>query len=101
MKYCDDLSDNVVYILESDEFEDDDELLDDDECDTEYYTLVGQDGNIFNLIRCVQRWMREVGCDSAEVRRFGNEVMSQHSYEDALRLCIEYTEFCNKLRCRR
>ena len=85
------------------DWESDTELLegwvwvDDDDDDSEHYTLVGQDGNIFNLIGCVMRWMREVGCDNAERERFRNEVQAQHSYEDALALCVQYTDLCNEL----
>lgn len=49
---------------------------DEDEDDSEHYTLVGEDGNIFHLIGCVKKWMREVGCDTVERDRFAQEVMS-------------------------
>ena len=107
----DDVFDSDLSWLE--QFEDDDDISDcerdaellegwvwvddDDDDDSEHYTLVGQDGNIFNLIGCVMRWMREVGCDNAERERFRNEVQAQHSYEDALALCVQYTDLCNEL----
>ncbi len=46
--------------------------------------LVGQDGNVFNLIGIIRRAMRREGLDAKAVSDFTEEVMNQKSYTDAL-----------------
>lgn len=71
--------------------------VDDKEDEEEPYSLVGQDGNIFALMSVVSKWMRTEKCDREEINHFIKEVQSKTSYEDALSVCIEYTDMCNKL----
>lgn len=55
--------------------------------------LVGQNGNIFNLIGLASRTLRQNGM-TAEAKEMQNRIMSGdcHSYEEALRIISEYVE---------
>ena len=55
--------------------------------------LVGQNGNIFNLIGLASRTLRQNGM-TAEAKEMQNRIMGGdcHSYEEALGIIIEYVE---------
>ena len=86
--------------LDSDEF-DEGWVWDDEEDDEEYeddpFTLVGVNGNIFAVIGYVARCMRQVHCDRYEIDAFRRQVSHQDSYDEALKICCEQVEECNKL----
>ena len=53
--------------------------------------LMGQDGNIFNLIGIAARTLREHGM-GAEAKEMSGRVMGCHSYYEALAVISEYVE---------
>lgn len=55
--------------------------------------LVGQNGNIFNLIGLASRTLRQNGM-TAEAKEMQNRIMGGacHSYEEALGIISEYVE---------
>ena len=53
--------------------------------------LIGQDGNIFNLIGIAARTLREYGM-AAEAKEMSQRVMGCHSYHEALAVISEYVE---------
>lgn len=55
--------------------------------------LVGQNGNIFNLIGLASRTLRQNGM-TAEEKEMQNRIMGgdSHSYEEALGIISEYVE---------
>ncbi len=53
--------------------------------------LVGQDGNVFNLVGLCSRALREVG-QYDEVDEMRNKVFKASSYDDALCIMMDY---CN------
>jgi len=53
--------------------------------------LVGTDGNVFAIIGCVQRALKQAGQD-AQARKFVQRAFAAHSYDEVLRLCFEYVE---------
>lgn len=53
--------------------------------------LMGQDGNIFNLIGIAARTLREHDMD-AEAKEMSSRVMRCHSYHEALAVISEYVE---------
>lgn len=52
--------------------------------------LVGQDGNIFNLMGLVQRALKEAGVSKEERTRFLDEVTSANSYDQALQVIMNW-----------
>jgi len=46
--------------------------------------LVGEDGNIFNLMGIVSRQMKKHGHEDHRVEEFINDVTSSQSYDEAL-----------------
>ena len=87
--------------LDSEEFDEGQVWVDDEEDDEEDeqdpFTLVGVDGDIFAVIGYVARCMRQVHYDRYEIEAFRREVTHQDSFADALRICCEQVEECNKL----
>lgn len=55
--------------------------------------LVGQNGNIFNLMAVASQTLRQNGM-TAEAKELQNRIMGGdcHSYEEALRIISEYVE---------
>ena len=53
--------------------------------------LVGEDGNAFNVIGLVQRALRKNGQEQEAVE-FRKKALSSGSYDELLRLAMEYTE---------
>ena len=53
--------------------------------------LVGQDGNIFNIVGIVTREMKRNGLQK-ESEELNNRVFGAESYEDALRIMSEYVD---------
>ena len=51
--------------------------------------LIGEDGNIFNLIGIVSKALRKAG-EKDLAKTFENEVMSSDSYESALGVIMDY-----------
>ena len=54
-------------------------------------SLIGQDGNVFNLIGIAARTLREHGM-GAEAKEMSGRVMGCHSYHEALAVISEYVE---------
>ena len=54
-------------------------------------TLVGEDGNIFNLLGLASRALRNAG-QQDKVKEMQNKVMNSGSYTEALRVIMEYCE---------
>lgn len=54
-------------------------------------TLVGEDGNIFNLVGIAQRDLKRAGY-KAEAEELGTRLWKCHSYDEALNLIQEYVE---------
>ena len=53
--------------------------------------LIGEDGEVFNIIALVRRALVDAG-DREMAREFFNKAMHQRSYDDVLRLCTEYVD---------
>ena len=53
--------------------------------------LVGTDGNIFAIMGKVSRTLRVNG-QGSKVSEFTTKVASSHSYDEALRVVMEYVE---------
>ncbi len=53
--------------------------------------LIGQDGNIFNLVGIASRTLNMFG-KSDEAKEMANKVFSSHSYDEALSIIGEYVE---------
>ena len=53
--------------------------------------LIGQDGNVFNIIALVRRTLIDAG-DREKAHEFAEKAMDQHSYDDVLWLCDEYVD---------
>ena len=56
-----------------------------------YSTGQTADGNVFAIIGCVQRALKQAGQD-AQARKFVQRAFAAHSYDEVLRLCFEYVE---------
>jgi len=53
--------------------------------------LIGSDGNVFNIIGCVSRTLKQAGLkDKAE--EFTKKAFSSHSYDEVLQLAMMYIE---------
>ena len=53
--------------------------------------LVGQDGNIFNLIGIASRTLKEAGFKE-KAAEMGHRIKGSKSYDEALRIIMEYVE---------
>jgi len=53
--------------------------------------LVGQDGNVFNLIGLCSRALRKAGLD-AEAKEMTSKCFQAKSYSEALGIMMEYVE---------
>ena len=53
--------------------------------------LIGEDGNVFNIIGRVSRALKNAGQkDRAE--EFVKKAFVSHNYDEVLRLCVDYVE---------
>lgn len=50
--------------------------------------LVGENGNIFNLMGVVCRAMKKAGCSNEQMQEFKLAVTSAGSYDEALRIIM-------------
>ena len=57
--------------------------------------LIGQDGNIFNLVGIASRTLKQNGMQE-ESKEMSNRVFSSHSYDEALNIIGEYVEITNE-----
>lgn len=57
--------------------------------------LIGQDGNIFNLVGIASRTLKQNGMHE-ESKEMYNRVFSSNSYEDALNIIGEYVEITDE-----
>ena len=57
--------------------------------------LIGQDGNIFNLVGIASRTLKQNGMKE-EAKEMSNRVFSSHSYDEALNIIGEYVEITNE-----
>ena len=53
--------------------------------------LVGEDGNVFNIIGRVQRALRGAG-QADRAREFVQEAFAAGSYDEVLALCTDYVD---------
>ncbi len=53
--------------------------------------LIGQDGNIFNLVGIASRTLKRNGMQE-ESKEMSNRVFNSHSYDEALDIIGEYVE---------
>ena len=54
--------------------------------------IIGENGNVFNLIsRCIQS-LKKAGYKKEEVQEFQNEVTSAKSYNEALNIMMEWCD---------
>lgn len=54
--------------------------------------LVGEDGNIFNLMGKVQKALKKAGVSKEEQSQFLEEVSQSNSYDQALQVIMEWME---------
>lgn len=57
--------------------------------------LIGQDGNIFNLVGIASRTLKQNGMKE-EAKEMSNRVFCSHSYDEALNIIGEYVEITNE-----
>ena len=57
--------------------------------------LIGQDGNIFNLVGIASRILKQNGMRE-EAKEMSNRVFSSHSYSEALNIIGDYVEITNE-----
>lgn len=57
--------------------------------------LIGQDGNIFNLVGIASRILKQNGMQE-EAKEMSNRVFSSHSYSEALNIIGDYVEITDK-----
>lgn len=57
--------------------------------------LIGQDGNIFNLVGIASRTLKQNGMKE-EAKEMSNRVFTSHSYDEALNIIGEYVEITNE-----
>lgn len=55
--------------------------------------LIGEDGNVFNLIAICKREMRAAGLTREEMNQFEQEVTAGN-YDGALRVMMEWFDIC-------
>lgn len=53
--------------------------------------LVGQNGNIFNILGIASRALKEAGY-ADEAKEMQTEVFASHSYEEALAIVLQYVD---------
>lgn len=54
--------------------------------------LLGQNGNVFNLMAICIRAMRKAGYNQTQVHNFRHEVMDSGSYDEALQIMMKWCE---------
>ncbi|WP_270364122.1 hypothetical protein [Bacillus paranthracis] len=54
--------------------------------------LIGEDGNVFNLMGIVSKAMRRNGISKDEIEQFQNEVTSSDSYDEALQVMMRWVD---------
>lgn len=57
--------------------------------------LIGQDGNIFNLVGIASRTLKHNGMQE-EAKEMSERVFNSHSYSDALNIIGEYVEITDE-----
>ena len=55
--------------------------------------LIGQDGNVFNIIGLVRKELVNAGLKD-QANEFKSKAFASHSYEDVLTLCSDYVDIC-------
>jgi hypothetical protein len=55
--------------------------------------LIGEDGNVFNIIGLVQRALKSAG-QKDEAKEFGKLAFKAKSYNEVLGLAAEYVSIC-------
>lgn len=53
--------------------------------------LIGEDGNVFNIIGKVSRTLKDNGLEK-EAKEFTEKAFHSTSYDEVLRLCMEYVD---------
>lgn len=59
------------------------------------YSLVGLDGNVFNVMGYVTAAMRKCGFTKQEIDNYLKECTSQDSYSKVIVISLEYLNKCN------
>lgn len=54
--------------------------------------LIGEDGNVFNIIGLVSRALKRGKVPADEVSKFQSAAFSSPSYDAVLQLCMEWVE---------
>jgi hypothetical protein len=54
--------------------------------------LIGENGNVFNIIGLVSRALKRGKVPASEVSKFQNDAFSSPSYDAVLQLCMEWVE---------
>lgn len=57
--------------------------------------LIGQDGNIFNLVGITSRTLKQNGMKE-EAKEMSDKVFNSHSYDEALSIIGEYVEITDE-----
>lgn len=57
--------------------------------------LIGQDGNIFNLVGIASRTLNRNGMQE-ESKEMSNRIFNSHSYDEALNIIGEYVEIVSE-----
>ena len=57
--------------------------------------LIGQNGNIFNLVGIASRTLKQNGMRE-EAKEMSDKVFSSHSYDEALNIIGEYVEITDE-----
>lgn len=52
--------------------------------------LIGENGNVFNLMGIIAKALRKNGVGGPELSKFTSEVMFAGGYDDALRIMMEW-----------
>jgi len=53
--------------------------------------LIGQDGNVFNIIGIVAKTLKRAGLKQ-RADEFSKKALGAHSYDEVLQLCTEYVD---------
>lgn len=63
-----------------------------------FYSLVGIDGNVFNIIAYTVEAMRRTKYSKKEREEFQNKLFSQHDYYTVVAMCADKIDEINKER---
>lgn len=67
------------------------EAMDEDEMSKPPCKLIGEDGNVFNIINLVKKALTKAGMPD-KAKEFQAKAFASHSYDAVLQLAMEYVE---------